>query len=45
VDAQEHFRAALSIQPNFPEAKHALLLTEQDLRRTMGEKFGTNRSH
>ena len=45
VDAQKHFRAALSIQPNFPEAKHALLLTEQDLRRTMGEKFGTNGSH
>ncbi len=45
VDAQRHFRAALSIQPDFAEAKHALLLTEDDLHRTMGEKFGTNGSH
>jgi tetratricopeptide (TPR) repeat protein len=42
ADAQQHFRAALAIQPEFPEAKRALLQTEQDLRRTIGEKSGSN---
>lgn len=41
-NAQKHFQAALAIQPNYPEAKHAFQLTEQDLRRTMGEKSGSN---